>query len=133
MNENTFAIAASVLVSFISYCFGVVTPQLELLLWCITIDIFTGCLASFVNPKLMFNSCKMFRGIAKKVILLSMVCFSHHLDIVMNTDTIGLTTCYFFIVNESMSILENCGKAGVKLPRILANSLEQLEKNERKW
>lgn len=120
-------VGITVLVSFLSYCFGVVTPQLELLLWCITLDLFVGVLASFVNPKLYFNSRKLFRGIAKKVILLSIVAFSKHLDIMMNTDIIALTTCYFFIINEGMSVLENAGKAGLKLPKIIENSLEQLK------
>ena len=120
-------IGISVIISFLSYCFGVVTPQIELLLWCICLDIFVGVLASFVNPKLYFNSRKMFKGIVKKIVLLSIVAFAHHLDIMMNTDVIGMSTCYFFIVNEGMSVLENAGKAGLKLPKIIENSLEQLK------
>lgn len=120
-------IGISVLISFLSYCFGVVTPQIELLLWCICLDIFVGALASFINPRLYFNSRKMFRGIAKKIVLLSIVAFAHHLDIMMNTDIIGMTCCYFFIINEGMSLLENAGKCGLKLPKIIENSLEQLK------
>lgn len=117
----------SVLISFLSYCFGVVTPALELLLWCICLDIFVGVLASFVNPRLYFNSRKMFKGLVKKIVLLSIVAFSKHLDIMMNTDIICMTTCYFFIINEGMSVLENAGKCGLKLPKIIENSLEQLK------
>lgn len=120
-------IGISVLISFLSYCFGVVTPQIELLLWCICLDIFVGVLASFINQRLYFNSRKMFRGIAKKIVLLSIVAFAHHLDIMMNTDIIGMTCCYFFIINEGMSVLENAGKCGLKLPKIIENSLEQLK------
>lgn len=117
----------SVLISFLSYCFGVVTPALELLLWCICLDVFVGVLASFVNPMLYFNSRKMFKGLVKKIVLLSIVAFSKHLDIMMNTDIICMTTCYFFIINEGMSVLENAGKCGLKLPKIIENSLEQLK------
>lgn len=120
-------IGITVLISFLSYCFGVVTAQIELLLWCICLDIFVGVLASFINPRLYFNSRKMFRGIAKKIVLLSIVAFAHHLDIMMNTDVIGMTCCYFFIINEGMSVLENAGKCGIKLPKIIENSLEQLK------
>ena len=98
-----------------------------MLLWCITLDIFVGVLASFINPKLMFNSRKMFKGITKKVVLLSLVAFAHHLDIMMNTEMIGLSTCYFFIINEAMSILENAVKCGLDVPPIIRNSLEQLK------
>lgn len=120
-------VAICVFVSFLSYCFGVVTAQIELLLWCICLDIFVGVLASFINPRLYFNSRKMFRGIAKKIVLLSIVAFAHHLDIMMSTDVIGMTCCYFFIINEGMSVLENAGKCGLKLPKIIENSLEQLK------
>lgn len=126
-NTETFQVITAVIISFASYCFGYITPALEFLLWCITLDIIIGVLASFVNPRLMFNSRKMFRGIVKKAVLLSVVAFSHHLDILMHTDIICMTVVYFFIVNEGMSVLENCGKCGLKLPRIIENSLEQLK------
>lgn len=127
MHNIDHTVILSVIISFFSYCFGFVSPQLELLLWTIILDVFIGVLASFVNPKLMFNSRRMFKGITKKIILLSMVAFAHHLDIMMHTEMIGLTTCYFFIVNETMSIIENCGKAGLELPPIIKSSLEQLK------
>lgn len=126
-NSETWQIILSVLISFLSYCFGMVTAPLEFLLWCISADIFIGVLASFINPKLYFNSRKMFRGIAKKIVLLSIVAFSRHLDILMHTDIICLTTTYYFIINEGLSCLENAGKCGLKLPKIIQTSLEQLK------
>lgn len=127
MHNIDHAIILSVIVSFLSYCFGVVSPQIEMLLWCIALDIFVGVLASFINPKLMFNSRKMFKGITKKIVLLSLVAFAHHLDIMMNTEMIGLTACYFFIINEGLSVLENAVKCGLDVPPIIRNSLEQLK------
>ena len=127
MHNIDHTIILSVVISFLSYCFGVVTPQIEMLLWCISLDIFVGCLASFVNPKLMFNSCKMFKGITKKIVLLALVAFAHHLDIMMSTEMIGLAACYFFIINEGLSVLENACKCGLDVPPIIRNSLEQLK------
>ncbi len=127
MHNIDHTIILSVVISFLSYCFGVVTPQIEMLLWCISLDIFVGCLASFVNPKLMFNSRKMFKGITKKIVLLALVAFAHHLDIMMSTEMIGLTACYFFIINEGLSVLENACKCGLDVPPIIKNSLEQLK------
>lgn len=127
MHNIDHTIILSVVISFLSYCFGVVTPQIEMLLWCISLDLFVGCLASFVNPKLMFNSRKMFKGITKKIVLLALVAFAHHLDIMMSTEMIGVTTCYFFIINEGLSVLENACKCGLDVPPIIKNSLEQLK------
>lgn len=125
-NSETLTVGITVFISFMSYCFGI-NPALEFLLWAITLDIFIGVLASFINPRLYFNSRKMFRGIAKKIILLSIVAFSHQLDQLMHTDIICLTTTYYFIVGEGLSCLENAGKCGLKLPKIIQTSLEQLK------
>lgn len=127
MHNIDHTVILSIVISFFSYCFGIVTPQIEMLLWCISLDIFVGTLASFINVRLMFNSRKMFRGIAKKIVLLSMVAFAHHLDIMMGTEMIGLTATYFFIINEAFSVLENCCKCGLEVPPIIKNSLEQLK------
>lgn len=127
MHNIDHTIILSVIISFLSYCFGVVTPQLELLIWAISLDIFIGVLASFINPNLMFNSRKMFKGVAKKIVLMTLVCLAHQLDHMMNTEMISLSSCYFFIVNEVMSILENACKCGLDVPPIIKNSLEQLK------
>lgn len=127
MHNIDHTIILSVIISFLSYCFGVVTPQLELLIWAISLDIFIGVLASFINPNLMFNSRKMFKGVAKKIVLMTLVCLAHQLDHMMSTEMIALSSCYFFIVNEVMSILENACKCGLDVPPIIRNSLEQLK------
>lgn len=127
MHNIDHTIILSVIISFLSYCFGVVTPQLELLIWVISLDIFIGVLASFINPNLMFNSRKMFKGLAKKIVMMTLVCLAHQLDHMMNTEMIALSSCYFFIVNEIMSILENACKCGLDVPPIIRNSLEQLK------
>lgn len=127
MHNIDHTIILSVIISFLSYCFGVVTPQLELLIWAISLDIFIGVLASFINPNLMFNSRKMFKGLAKKIVLMTLVCLAHQLDHMMGTEMIALSSCYFFIVNEVMSILENACKCGLDVPPIIKNSLEQLK------
>lgn len=127
MHNIDHTIILSVIISFLSYCYGVVTPQLELLIWAISLDIFIGVLASFINPNLMFNSRKMFKGVAKKIVLMTLVCLAHQLDHMMGTEMIALSSCYFFIVNEVMSILENACKCGLDVPPIIRNSLEQLK------
>lgn len=127
MHNVDHTIILSVIISFLSYCFGVVTPQLELLIWAISLDIFIGVLASFINPNLMFNSRKMFKGVAKKIVLMTLVCLAHQLDHMMGSEMIALSSCYFFIVNEVMSILENACKCGLDVPPIIRNSLEQLK------
>ena len=126
MHENTLGVFLAIVGGFLSYCFGV-SPMLEVLLWATALDIFTGVAASFINPILQFNSKRMTKGLCKKLVLLSLTAFSHKLDVMLNTDIICRTVTCFFIANEGLSCLENAGKCGLKLPKMLANSLEQLK------
>lgn len=126
MNENFFGVFLAIVGGFLSYCFDV-SPMLEVLVWATTLDIFTGVAASFINTRLQFNSKRMTKGLCKKLVLLSLTAFSHKLDLMLNTDIIYSTVMYFFIANEGLSCLENAGKCGLKFPKALANSLEQLK------
>lgn len=126
MHENSFSVILGIIGGFLSYCFDV-SPMFHVLLWAITLDIFIGVMASFINVKLTFNSKRMMRGICKKIVLLSLVAFSHQLDIMLQTDIICRTVTCFFIANEGLSCLENAGKCGLKLPKILEDSLEQVK------
>ena len=126
MHENSFSVILGIIGGFLSYCFDV-SPMFHVLLWAITLDIFIGVIASFINIKLTFNSKRMMRGICKKIVLLSLVAFSHQLDMMLQTDIICRTVTCFFIANEGLSCLENAGKCGLKLPKILEDSLEQVK------
>ena len=126
MHENSFSVILGIIGGFLSYCFDV-SPMFEVLLWAITLDIIIGVMASFINVKLTFNSKRMTKGICKKIVLLSLVAFSHQLDMMMQTDIICRTVTCFFIANEGLSCLENAGKCGLRLPEILEDSLEQVK------
>ena len=126
MHENSFSAILGIIGGFLSYCFDV-SPMFHVLLWAITLDIFIGVMASFINIRLTFNSKRMMRGICKKIVLLSLVAFSHQLDVMLQTDIICRTVTCFFIANEGLSCLENAGKCGLKLPKILEDSLEQVK------
>lgn len=127
MHENQISVICGVIGGFASYAFGV-NQDLEFLLWAITLDIIIGVLASFVNENLQFNSRKMYKGIVKKIVMLTLVMFSHQLDVMMKTDgIIAKTVTWYFIANDGLSCLENAGKCGLTLPKILANSFEQLK------
>lgn len=126
MPENSFSVILGIIGGVLSYCFDV-SPMFHVLLWAITLDIFIGVMASFINIKLTFNSKRMTRGICKKIVLLSLIAFSHQLDMMLQTDIICRTVTCFFIANEGLSCLENAGKCGLKLPKILEDSLEQVK------
>lgn len=125
--KDTIVTICGVVGGFLSYVFGG-NYDIECLLIMVSLDIFIGVLACFVNPKLMFNSAKMRRGLIYKFIEITLVVVSYKLDLLCNTNGIIMkTVCWFAIANEFLSCVENAGKCGVKYPAIIENSLEQLK------
>ena len=97
-----------------------------------TIDYVTGLVAAWIRKEL--SSEIGFKGIAKKVFILSLVAVGHILDVrvlgggaVCRSAVIG-----FYIANEGISILENAGNIGLPLPKKLIEVLQQLKSKEEK-
>lgn len=97
-----------------------------------TIDYVTGLVVAWIRKEL--SSEIGFKGIAKKVFILSLVAVGHILDVrvlgggaVCRSAVIG-----FYIANEGISILENAGNIGLPLPKKLIDVLQQLKSKEEK-
>lgn len=97
-----------------------------------TIDYVTGLVVAWIRKEL--SSEIGFKGIAKKVFILSLVAVGHILDVhvlgggaVCRSAVIG-----FYIANEGISILENAGNIGLPLPKKLIEVLQQLKSKEDK-
>lgn len=113
------------------YMFGAWDIIFQVLLIFVVVDYVTGVLVAGYNKKL--DSKIGFKGIAKKIIIFFMVALAVQLDKLIGTDShvIRMATCFFYIANEGLSILENGGKLGVRYPSALKKTLEQLkEKSE---
>lgn len=132
-SEVEWGVAVSCAGTCFSYLIGWDTV-IELLVLTMIIDYITGVFAAYINPNLVLNSRKGFKGILKKIVILMLVALAHKLDQATGQSTIQSLVVWFFIGNEGLSILENAGKAGLPIPAKLRNTLEQLmiEKGERK-
>jgi toxin secretion/phage lysis holin len=110
---------------------------LKTLIFFMAIDFVTGWLAAAAFKKSKktdtgrLSSAAGFRGLLKKGCMLLMVVVAVLLDDLMSTN--GLTrdaVLIAFILNELLSILENAGQMGIKMPDAIKNSLELLGKNK---
>lgn len=124
MTELKIAIAT--VCGFLSYALGF-NDYVAMLLWCISLDLIVGILSCFINPRMKFNSTRLYRGICKKVVMLAIVTFSHQFDVLMHTTMICDCVTLYLVANEGLSIVENAGKCGVPIPPIISKSLEQLK------
>lgn len=99
---------------------------LQLLLTVILLDYMTGICKAIYSKKL--DSSVGVKGIVKKVGYLIVVAMSQGLDQINgNMGAIRTLIIYFFVANESLSILENWGYMGLPLPKKIFNVFKQLK------
>ena len=68
------------------------------------------------------------KGLCRKGVTLLIVLVAYRLDLVMGTTVLKDGVVIAFIVNEAISIIENAGLMGVKIPKLLADAIDVLNK-----
>lgn len=136
----------SVLGAWISNKLGILLPALGLLILLMIIDYVSGMLAAkkeaLENPdssQYGWSSKKSILGIYKKLgymlTILVAVCidylifmFAKEIGLEFGSNTIfGLLVSIWFVINEIISILENIGRMGTKLPEFLNKVLAEMK------
>jgi toxin secretion/phage lysis holin len=116
--------------AFTTYLTGMFTEVLIVLIAVQVWDYSTGCLRGVLTGTL--NSTIGLKGILKKIGMLMIVGLAGCVEFVllslgMNTHNgLVVTVICFFIVNESISCLENAAQLGVPIPRVLYEALAKL-------
>ena len=119
----------------IANLFGGWTQALTTLVIFIAADYLTGLAVAgfFQNSRKSgsggLSSDAGFRGLIKKITILAVVVIAHRLDIMINVSYIRNTAIIGFCVNELISIIENVGLMGLKLPAVITKAIDIL--NER--
>lgn len=123
--KTLVTVTSGVLLATVDYFFGGFDFCFQALLVMFILDFITGICKAIYQKKL--NSFLCTKGIIKKVGYLVIVALAVLLDrMIGDGTTIRCMIIYSFIVNEGISILENWGAMGLKLPKILKSSLEKL-------
>ncbi|PYI56138.1 phage holin family protein [Paenibacillus flagellatus] len=110
----------------LNYMFGGWNELLDLFLLLIVLDYATGIAASIKTGKGL-SSAKGFWGIWKKGMMLLVVMVGHRFDLVLGTDLFMVGFIYFYMANELVSIVENCGELGFPLPGGIRRLIEALK------
>lgn len=110
--------------SVVAYLFGGWTVLLQILIVFMLIDYFTGLMASWG----MLNSKVGFKGIFKKIMILSLVAVAHLIDQVLGggNSLVRDAVIFFYLANELLSILENAGRTGLPIPSVLTKAVDVL-------
>ena len=95
------------------------------------IDYVTGIMCAIDKKEL--SSSVGFKGIARKIIIFSLVGVANILDIYIlgHVGVLRAAVIFFYLSNEGISILESTSKLGLPVPEKLQNILQQLNKEEK--
>ena len=95
------------------------------------IDYVTGIMCAIDKKEL--SSSVGFKGIARKIIIFSLVGVANILDVYIlgHVGVLRAAVIFFYLSNEGISILENTSKLGLPAPEKLQNILQQLNKEEK--
>lgn len=127
LNDSSVLVAVKWIFAFlISFWLGI-PLMVQTLVICMGLDFATGLLASFISHSL--GSHKGSIGIAKKVLILILVAMAHVITEVLKLPfDLGVVVASAYIVNEVISITENCANSGVPIPPALLDVLLKAKK-----
>lgn len=134
--KNQILIGVGTLGSLLASFFGGWTASLSTLLIFMLIDYLTGLVVAGVFHKSKktdsgaLESRAGFKGLCKKGMVLVLVLVGYRLDIAIGTTYIRDAVCIAFITNETISIIENAGLMGIKIPVTLENAIDVLKKKK---
>ena len=120
--------------SFISYLFGGWNTMIQTLLLFMVLDYLTGVIVAGVFHKSSqsasgaLSSKAGFKGLAKKIVILIIICLTYRIDIMLNlNNTLYSIVVIAYITNESISILENAMAMGIPVPKKLEEAIENMK------
>lgn len=120
--------------SFIASLFGGFDAALVTLLIFMGIDYMTGLIVAgvFHTSKKTKNgaleSRAGWKGLCRKGVTLLVVLVACRLDLIMGSSFIRDAVVIAFVVNETISIIENAGLMGIPIPPVIVRAIEVLKK-----
>ncbi|QGG55694.1 phage holin family protein [Paenibacillus sp. B01] len=124
MKDGLAVPLAAVIGSIVSFAFGIWHESLTLLLVCMAVDYITGISAS-LKERRGLSSIVGSWGLARKGLTLLIILIAHRIDELLGGGSAVMgAAIYFYIGNELLSIVENCGRIGLPLPEKLRSAIE---------
>lgn len=131
--KEFFVTAAGIVGAFISTALGGWDTGLQTLVVFMILDYVTGLIVAGVFKKSgksengALDSRAGWKGLFKKGMTLLVVLIGHRLDLVMGTSVIREAVIIAYIVNETLSIIENAGLMGLPIPKMLRDAIDILK------
>lgn len=122
----------------IAALFGGWTSAMTTLIIFMVIDYATGIIVAGVfhrsgkSKSGALESRAGFKGLCRKGMILLILFVACRLDLMLGTGYIKDCVCIAFVVNETLSIIENAGLMGVPIPQVLIKAIDVLKAKEEK-
>lgn len=125
---NYFKLAVASLTGGLLALIITLPVAIKFLLLFMALDYLSGVIAGFRSKQL--SSDVGFHGLQKKALVIILVATAHLITHATEIGyDLGSAVAIAYTVNEFMSIIENCNRAGVWIPGILLEAMEKLRKS----
>ena len=130
--KDTISAAVGVAVGMISWLVGGLDTPVLVLVICMGVDYVTGLIVAGVfhaSPKSSgggLDSRVGWKGLARKFVTMLIVVVANLADLLLDVGYIRDAVIAAFCANECISILENAGLMGIRIPKVLSAALEKL-------
>ena len=135
--RSVATLTAGIIISLGSTMFGGLDMLLQTLVVFMVIDFFSGWIAAAVfscsskTETGKLSSSAGFRGIIKKSASLLIVIIAVYLDALLGTGSLTRDAAIIGLsLNELLSIIENMGQMGIKIPYPIVNAIDILSRKK---
>lgn len=133
--KSGFAMTVGVIGGFLATALGGADKLLIALLVCLAADYLTGLAVALIfknSPKTETGGAESlagFKGLVKKVFILVIIAVIYQVDMVLGSNGFLRNAAIFgFMANEGISLLENAGLMGIKLPPAVIEAIDILKR-----
>ena len=136
MMKETVSTAVGIAAGMVSWLVGGFDTPVLALVVCMGVDYVTGLLVAGVfhaSPKTVsggLDSRVGWKGLARKFVTMLIVVVANLADAMLGQNCIRDAAVVGFCANECISILENAGHMGIRIPKAVRQALEHLNKEE---
>lgn len=112
--------------AWLAYFLGGIDHLVKAMAIFMAIDYALGIMVGFLFKNV--ESKKAFKGLIKKFAMILMVIAAVQLDLATDSGTFMRNAMILFLIGmEGISMIENLGKLGIKVPQFLAKAFSQLQ------
>ena len=130
--KETISAAAGVAAGLLSGILGGFDTPVLVLVVCMAVDYVTGLIVAGVfhaSPKTSgggLDSRVGWKGLARKIVTILIVVVANLADLLLELHYVRDAAIIGFCANECISILENAGLMGIRIPKVVTAALEKL-------